>query len=416
MRGCGTDDGCGCESPGLTRFEDALENLLSYAEKVTATVTVPLNQALGKVLAEDQCSVVNVPPNDNSAMDGYGVNVADLVGGDRCQLSISQRVPAGADPQPLKPGTAARIFTGAKIPEGCNAVIKQEDCEALGGVVDLPTAVKDGQNIRLLGQDIEAGAVIMAAGTRLQPHHLGVLASVGIAEVAIYQPLKIAVLSTGDELVEPGDELAPGQIYNSNRYTLTGLVQGLGMELVDLGIVADTAEATEEALLRAASEADVIVSSGGVSVGEEDHIKGAVEKLGSLNLWRMAIKPGKPFAYGNVQGKPFLGLPGNPAAVLVSFNILARPYLLKMQGADEIFPISYRAPIILNRKAQIRKEFMRARMVQEQGQVRIEPYSNQSSGVLSSAVWANGYAIIPANTEINEGLEVEFVSFAEVMS
>lgn len=415
MSGCGTDDGCGCESPGLTRFEDALENLLSYAKSVHKSRKVPLNQALGRVLAEDQRSVVNVPPNDNSAMDGYAVNVADLTGTEHCQLPVNQRIPAGADPDSLTPGNAARIFTGAKIPQGANAVIKQEDCEALDGAVRLPVNVKEGQNIRLLGQDILIDDTIMSAGTRLQPHHLGVLASVGIAEVAIYQPLKIAVLSTGDELVEPGMSLAPGQIYNSNRYTLTGLVQGLGMELVDLGIVADTLEATEEALLKAAQEADVIVSSGGVSVGEEDHVKAAVEKLGSLNLWRMAIKPGKPFAYGDVQGKPFLGLPGNPAAVLVSFNILARPYLLKMQGANEIFPISYRAPIKLKRKSQIRKEFMRARMVHEQGQVRIEPYSNQSSGVLSSAVWANGYAVIPAHTELCEGDEVEFVSFAEVM-
>ncbi len=405
-----------CDNPGLMPFEQALQQLLTYARAEQPQIRVPLVQALGRVLAEDPQSRVNVPPNDNSAMDGYALNTDDLGAGERCQLAVSQRIPAGVDPLPLQRGTAARIFTGAKIPAGANAVVKQEVCQATEQTVELPCNLEAGQNIRRLGQDIQAGAVIMPRGTRLQPHHLGVLASVGLAEVAVYRPLKIAVLSTGDELVEPGLPLAPGQIYNSNRYTLAGLIQGLGMEMVDLGMVEDSPEATDQALLRASREADVVISTGGVSVGEEDHIKASVEKLGNLSLWRLAIKPGKPFAYGDVQGKPFLGLPGNPASVLVSFNILARPFLLKMQGATELLPISYRAPVMLDRKAQLRTEFMRARMVNQQGQLRIEPFSNQSSGVLSAAVWSNGYAVIPAHTAIASGDEVEFIAFAEVMA
>ncbi|OMH32054.1 gephyrin-like molybdotransferase Glp [Motiliproteus sp. MSK22-1] len=423
--------GCGCDSPGMMAYEQALDQLLDAAtsaeESGQPVIQVTLAQALGRILAEDQHSAVDVPPNDNSAMDGYALHIDSLGSDAVSQLVISQRVPAGADPEPLKPGTAARIFTGAKIPEGANVVVKQEDCETttsegnpltINGesAVQLPSIQEKGQNIRLLGQDIRQGEVIMPAGTRLQPQHLGVLASVGIGELSVYRPLKVAILSTGDELIEPGLTLAPGQIYNSNRYTLTGMINGLGMEMVDLGIVADTPEATDEALSRAAKEADVVISSGGVSVGEEDHVKASVEKLGSLNLWRIAIKPGKPFAYGEVQGKPFLGLPGNPAAVLVSFNILARPFLLKMQGATELMPISYRAPVMLTRKAQGRKEFMRARLTSKDGKPCIEPFSNQSSGVLSSAVWANGYAIIPANTAVTEGDEVDFVPFSEVMN
>ncbi len=256
--------------------------------------------------------------------------------------------------------------------------------------------------------------MLISQGVRLKPQHLGVLASVGIAKVAVYKPLTIAFMSTGDELVEPGGDLAPGQIFNSNRYTLSGLIQALGFDFVDMGIVEDTPEATDAALRNAAEQADIIISSGGVSVGEEDHIKGCVEALGSLNLWKVAIKPGKPFAFGDVLGKPFLGLPGNPAAVLVTFNMLARPYLLSLQGELEAFPEKVKAPIRLNRKSQIRQEYLRAKLVEVDGKMWIEPAGNQSSGVLSTAVWANGYAEIPPNQAISEGDEVHFIRFNDV--
>lgn len=403
-----------CEKPGLMPFDQALDILLARVETQRPVIHLPLAQCLGKVLAEDQCSRVDVPPNDNSAMDGYAVHHADLSADDHVSLAVGLRVPAGADPEALPLGQAARIFTGAKVPEGADTVIKQEDCQVHGDQVVFPAGIEVGQNIRRRGQDIFSGAVIIPKGTRLQPHHMGVLASVGIAQPAVYEPLKIAIMSTGDELVEPGGEPAPGQIFNSNRFTLTGLVQALNFELVDLGIVEDTPAATDAALRQAAEQADVIITSGGVSVGEEDHIKGCVEALGSLNLWQVAIKPGKPFAFGDVLGKPFIGLPGNPAAVLVTFNMLARPYLLKMQGAMACLPERIRAPIRLRRNSQVRREFLRARLVEVDNQTWIEPASNQSSGVLSSAVWANGYAEIPAHSQLEEGDEVDFIRFNDV--
>ena len=358
-------------------------------------------------MAEDLISPVNVPPADNSAMDGYALRYVDLKVQGQTQLPISQRIAAGCAPEPLQPGTAARIFTGAEVPEGADTVVMQEVCEEHSGQVTLPESngcggIGLGDHIRPAGQDIERGGLMLSRGHRLLPQDLGLIASVGHAEVKVYRRLKLAVLSTGDEVQEPGYDIGPGQIYNSNRYTLAGLVDGLGMELVDLGIVRDNAAATEQALREAAAKADVVITTGGVSVGEEDYVKDCVEQLGHLQLWRLAIKPGKPLAFGEVDGKPFFGLPGNPAAVLVTFAVVARPYLLRTQGASQIHPmiITAKADFERRKKAK-RQEYLRARLsVAADGSMWVAPHSNQSSGSLSSASWGNGLAVHPLSTPI----------------
>lgn len=408
-----------CDQAGLMPVEQALKQLLTDALPVTETEQVPLAEALGRILAEDVQSTLDVPPADNSAMDGYALNLADLAEIEgQSVLPISQRIPAGVAPLPLQTGTAARIFTGASIPANANAVVMQEQCEERDGSVLLPAGIRAGQNIRPRGQDIAAGAVVLEQGMRLKPQDLGLLASVGIARVTVYRRLKVAILSTGDELVEPGNELVEGQIYNSNRYTLIGLLNSLGIERVDLGRVQDTPEATLAALQQASVTADAIISTGGVSVGEEDHIKAAVEQLGQLKLWRLAIKPGKPLAYGRVGDKPFIGLPGNPAAAFITFCIVARPYLLAMQGATdsrvETVPVTAGFSVA---KPGKRQEYYRCRLeLDARGQCHAVKYPNQSSGVLSSTSWADGLVIIPIGKVIAEGETVEYLPLAKLIA
>ncbi len=411
-----------CDQPGLQPVEQALQQLLSSAKTINDIDRVAVTQALGRVLAEDQVATVNVPPADNSAMDGFAFNSIDLrhasVGqAASATLPISQRIPAGVAPTHLQSGTAARIFTGADIPAGADTVIMQESCQWTEQTVTLPTSTKPGSNIRPCGQDIKSGQHIMAQGHRIRPQDMGLLASVGIAEVPVYRTLKVAILSTGDELVEPGTTLQPGKIYNSNRYTLTGQMQALGFETIDLGIVPDNPDATEQALRKAAEEADCIVTSGGVSVGEEDHVKACVEKLGSIDLWKLAIKPGKPLAFGNVLGTPFLGLPGNPAAVFVTCAIVARPYLLKTQGANDILPTPIQVTANFDRpKPARRQEYLRAKLViNEQGEACAELAGNQSSGVLSTASVGNGFAVHPLNGTIRSGSSVSFLLFSDLL-
>lgn len=404
-----------CERPGLVPVADALNSLLMAARPLADVEFVPLTEALGRVLAEDVISPVDVPPLDNSAMDGYAVRTADLASAD-VRLPVSQRIAAGQVGVELKPGTAARIFTGAPLPPGADAVVMQEDTELDGNQVLIKVSAKPGMNVRNRGQDIRQGAVVLQAGRRLRPQDLGLLASVGLAELKVRRRLKVALLSTGDELVEPGQTLGPGQIFNSNRYTLRGLLTALGMEAVDLGIVADTAEATEQALRRAAHEADCIISSGGVSVGEEDHVKNVVARLGRLELWRLAIKPGKPLAFGYVGETPFIGLPGNPASVFVTFAVLARSFLLKTQGASDWHAKTWRLKAgfdFHNRGA--RQEYLRCRLLaDEAGDWRIQMYPNQSSGVLTSASWGDGFAIVPPGQQVKAGDLLEFVSYGEL--
>jgi len=385
----------------LLSVEEALQRVLAAARPRGEVREVPLLDALGRVLAEAVVSTIDVPGEDNSAMDGYALRAAEV----GRPLPVSQRIPAGAVGGPLEPGTAARIFTGAPIPVGADAVVMQEECEEREGRVTVSAKVRVGQNIRPRGQDIAGGATVLSPGRILRPQDLGLLASIGRATVSTFRPLRVAVLSTGDELVEPG--LAgrqPGQLYNSNRYTLAGLLQGLGMECIDGGIVADDAEITAGALRRAAGDADCVITSGGVSVGEEDHVKNQVQRLGRLDLWKLAIKPGKPLAFGRIGETPFIGLPGNPTSVFVTFCLIARPFLRRLQGVNEPDPPSLGATarFRIDRPGS-RREYLRVCLENTSGGLEAVPFPDQGSGVLSSVSASNALAEIPPGTTVAEG-------------
>jgi len=401
---------------------EALDFLLQSARPVTEAETLATIEADGRVLAHAQTSQLNVPPADNTQMDGYAVRAADCVSGE-ANLRISQRIPAGYVGQPLQPGTAARIFTGAMIPEGADAVVMQEVCEASTGVdgdyVTVRHVPQPGEWIRRAGEDIRTNSEILQAGQRLRAQELGLAASVGLASLPVVRKLRVAVFFTGDELAMPGEELKPGAIYNSNRFTLRGLLQKLGCELTDYGIVPDTLVATRDTLRRAAQDHDLIITSGGVSVGEEDHIKPAVEAEGHINMWQIAVKPGKPLAFGEVnrqQGDTafFIGLPGNPVSSFVTFLLFVRPFILRLQGVQDITPPSYAMRADFNwPKADRRNEFLRAKINATGG---LDLFPNQSSGVLTSTVWGDGLIDNPAGKTIAQGDIVRFLSFSDLMA
>ena len=402
-------------SKPLTPIVEALAHLLAQVPAPPVAETVPLRAALGRVLAEARQAAMDVPAYDNSAMDGYALNTRDVkVSG--VSLSVSQTIAAGHPGQPLAAGTVARIFTGAPIPPGADAVVMQENTEVRGNEIMLNEVARAGQNIRRRGHDIALGSTVLPAGQRLSPQDLGLLASLGSARVAVYKPLTVALLNTGDEVVAPGTALAPGQLYDSNSFTLEGLLLRLGFQVRKLGIVADTPQATEAALQLAATEADVAITTGGVSVGAEDHVRAAVEKLGRLSLWKLAIKPGKPFSFGTVGGKPFFGLPGNPVAVFVTFVLLVRPFILRMQGAladaAPVFPV--KAGFTVS-EASTRQEYLRVRLVNRNGGRVAELYPDQGSSVLTSLSWADGLAVVPVQTTVKPGDELDYLPFAGLL-
>ncbi len=399
----------------LMPVEEAQAKILSNVRSVMATESVPLLQALGRILATAQTAAVDVPPCDNSAMDGYAIRYADLADCHR-QLVVGQRIPAGQIGEALKPGTAARIFTGAAIPPFADTVVMQEDTELQGEVVRVIRDVTVGQHIRPRGQDVACGSTVVDKGVCLKPQDIGLLASVGVNTVDVFRPLKVAVLSTGDELVEPGQPLTQGQIYNSNRYTLSALLMALGCDVIDGGIVKDDFSSTCQQLEGLAERADVIVSSGGVSVGEEDHVKAAVESSGTLALWALNIKPGKPVAFGAVNDVPFFGLPGNPSSVFVTFCLLVRPYILRCQGREAVGPVITQGIADFEwLRPGSRQEYVRVRVGGQGAAPQVELHSNQSSGVLASASWANALAILPPGTTVARGDVLQLILLSELV-
>ncbi|WP_228892473.1 molybdopterin molybdotransferase MoeA [Pseudoduganella aquatica] len=399
----------------LMPVREALDFMLAAARPVAEVETLSTLAANRRVLAQAQVSGMNVPTHDNTQMDGYAVRAADCASG-AATLTVSQRIPAGHVGQPLLPGTAARIFTGALIPEGADAVVMQEQCELAGTVVTVKHTPKSGEWIRRAGEDITNGSVILPAGTRLRSQELGLAASVGLAELPVRRKLRVAVFFTGDELAMPGEPLAPGAIYNSNRFTIRALLENLGCEISDFGIVPDSLDATRSVLREAAEGNDLIITSGGVSVGEEDHIKPAVEAEGKLNMWQIAVKPGKPLAFGEVKDAFFLGLPGNPVSSFVTFLLFVRPFILRLQGVGDpaaLAPKAYQLRADFNwPKADRRNEFLRARLNQQGG---LELFSNQSSGVLTSTVWGDGLIDNPPGQAIQAGDVVRFIPFSELV-
>ncbi|WP_457333975.1 molybdopterin molybdotransferase MoeA [Rhizobacter sp. P5_C2] len=404
----------------LLSLDDALARLLAAVQPLPADQAETLStfDALGRVLAADVHSRLDVPPLDNTAMDGYALRSADVPSAGTL-LPVSQRIPAGSVPHELQPGTAARIFTGAPIPPGADAVVMQEQCEALDGQVRINEVPGAGQWVRRRGEDVQEGSTVLTHGQRLTPQALGMAASVGAATLSVMRRPRVALFSTGDELVMPGEPLRPGAIYNSNRYTLRALIQALGGEVTDLGIVPDRLDATRDALMRAAQGHDLIVTSGGVSVGEEDHLRPAVQAEGRLDLWQIALKPGKPLAFGSVRRGDFteawfMGLPGNPVSSFITFLLAVRPVLLRLQGAAAEMPngLPMRADFAWP-KPDKRREFLRVRRTPEGG---LALFPNQGSGVLSSAVWGDGLVDNPPGQTIAAGDTVRYIPFSELLA
>ena len=401
----------------LVPVEQARAYLLDRARRIGESERAALEDALGRVAAADVAAPIDVPGHANSAMDGYAVRAADVPDEGEATLRVTQRIAAGETGSPLVAGEAARIFTGAPIPEGADAIAIQEDCRLEGATVVVSGPLTPGTFVRPRGNDVRSGAVVLAAGTRIRPQEMGVVASVGIDGIEVRRRPRVAVVSSGNELRRPGEPLGPGQIYNSNRFMLLGLLQRLGCDVVDLGLVADTFAATRDALLDGAGRADVLITTGGVSVGEEDHVRRALEAVGRLEMWKVRVKPGKPLVYGRIGGCDLLGLPGNPVSTFVTFCLFVRPFILRRMGVADAFPVPALVPARFEwPRPGGRREYARARLaVSGDGEAGAEIYARQGSDVLSGATWATGLVEIFEGTAITPGDRVPYYSFAELI-
>ncbi|NVH64492.1 molybdopterin molybdotransferase MoeA [Pseudomonas simiae] len=401
-----------CDSGDLLPVEEAIDRLLAQAPPPPPTEVIALTEALGRVTAEEVFSPIDLPGWSNSAMDGYALRAFDVPeqGG---HLQVVGRIAAGhSSDVPLQPGQTVRIFTGAPLPPGADSVVPQERCRVYGQRIWCPP-VRLGEHVRRRGEELQRGQRVMSAGKRLRAQEIGLLAAAGIPRVKVFRPLRVCLLSSGDELREPGESLAPGQIYNSNRYLVAALLRGWGVMVHDYGVMADALAASRDALLLASSECDLLLTTGGVSVGEEDHLKQAIQALGKIEFWRLAIQPGKPLAFGQVAGKPWIGLPGNPTAALVTTLIVVRPFLLRAQGAERVLPVPISVPAAFEWvKPNKRRQYLRARLSPgSDGQLRAVLHPQQSSAMLVAACWADGLVIIEREQQVSKGAAVSFLPF-----
>ena len=412
-------DDCFAFGGDLMSMTAALELLSAKVEPVVEAETVPLRSARGRILAAPLVAPRDVPPHDNAAVDGYAVLFDDLAPGAPTVLPVAGRAAAG---HPLgragRRGEAVRVFTGAPMPEGLDTVLMQEDCREADGRVSIPTGIKRGANRRRAGEDVTAGSAVLRAGQRLRAQEVGLAAALGVTRLSVFKPLRVAVFSTGDEVRDPGAELPPGSIYDANRYVLQALLDGLGAAVTDLGILPDKASTIRDALAAAARGHDLILTSGGMSTGEEDHVKTAVEAQGRLHFWRLAIKPGRPVAMGQIGRVPFMGLPGNPVAVMVTFLILARPLVLRLSGAEPTAPRRFRVAAGFDyKKRSNRCEYVRARLERgADGGWVARKFPRDGAGILSSMVESDGLAEIGEGvSRVEPGASIEFIPFSEVM-
>jgi molybdopterin molybdotransferase len=409
-------DACAPNAASLWSVEQAQQHMLELTRPIEGTENVSLTDALGRVLAQSLHSPVDVPAMDCSAMDGYALRAADLYGNGATAMSVSQRIAAGDLPQPLLPRTAARIFTGAPLPSGADAVVMQETVETTGDAIRLQGTVEPGQFVRRRGEDVSRHHLVLPPGIRLTAAHIGLAASVGVAALPVMRRLRVALVATGSELETPGRDLPPGKIYNTNLYFLGALLRQMNCDISSSITIGDDPTATEKALAEAAAAADIVITSGGVSVGDEDHVKAAVDRLGNLSLWRVAMKPGKPVAFGRIGSALFLGLPGNPVSAFITYCLFAQPILQKLSGTERRVPQAQRLPAAFSwRNVGPRRNYLRARCARgESGDQEIHIWPNQNSGALAGVAWAQGLAVIQEGTSVEAGQLVPYISFAEL--